>query len=198
MQSMMTVTMTPEVCNLASVPQHFAFREATCKRLKYQGYKNFVWVREFTEADVIHWHYFLENKVAAPYQINLELCADWSRWMVNYYHTRIAMSERDRHYMANGNNDDHYGCCRWEGLGSDAGGRYAGKEGGKRYQKESPERFQPFGGRWHGTIGEVKCTKIASKKVAASTLHTVKVKIGGKEQVVATKTQYNRGESFEG
>ena len=196
MRGFLTVTMAKAVCDRNPVQTHYAFFKAAIKRLKYQGFSPFVWVKEFQKNGSIHWHVFTQKGVGAPGEINMPMTNDWSRWAVNYYRKHW-IDERSEKYMLVGNGKDFFGACRWEELASEAGGMYAGKEAGKRYQKDAPERFAMQGGHWWRAVGKIDCTPTGTKTVPVTSLHTVKCKIGGSEQVIATKLQFNRGSAFD-
>ena len=192
MRGFATLTMPPNVCNAVPPKVHYKFIEAAIKRCKYQKLTPLVWVKEFQENESIHWHLFCRASTGQPGTINEQMTRDWSTWMTNYYR-RYHVDAYSTHYMEFGNGKDFHGCVRWEELQSDAGGKYAGKEGAKRYQKFAPERFRSAGGRWWGKIGEINVTPTGVKKVQVDRIATAKIKIGGEVLHIATNLQFNHG-----
>ena len=193
MESMLTLTMTPPVFRNNSVKFHRNVMTLAGKKLRYDGVENYVWVREFQKNNSVHWHYFTDMKVSErPGAVNELLSDRWRRWMVNHYRRHGWISNDCCRGMLNGNGRDFRGCCRFEQLRDSAGGRYAGKEGSKRFQKSANRGWEKAGRWWAATKGVV-CTPISTAKVAADKLQTATIKVDGEDHEVIHKIQFNRG-----
>lgn len=96
--------------------------------------------------------------------------------------------------MRNGDGKDFGGCCQFERLLTHAAGRYAGKEGSKRYQKLAPKKWRSSGCAWWRCSSNVKCSPIDSIQVHPSKLDGVNMIIDEDREVeVLFKVQRNKG-----
>lgn len=192
MTSMITMTMTPQVHRMHDADTHKAALKAGLEKLRRQGVNQYCWVREHQASGSVHWHVFTDWNVESPGQINDTESQAWSHWFADYYGDRKA-NQRSHYFMKNGDGKDFRGCVRVEQLLTEAAGRYAGKEGAKRFQKEAPTKWRRAGCAWWRASRNVKCTPVKTETVQASTLDSTKVMIGGWERDVAFRVQFNRG-----
>lgn len=208
--SMLTMTMTPDVHKLCTVKEHRRALANALQRLRDRGISQYCWVREFQGNGSVHWHVFTDKTVGSPGEVNSDLSRDWCEYWASLYfdriipHSELALKkrisvgenrkkQRDRNKMETGNNAEFLGCCRFEQLRTDAAGRYAGKEGAKRFQKLAPGKWQNGGGAWWRASRGVKCTPIKRVAVPADTIESTSIDIGGKEVDVAYRVQFSRG-----
>ena len=198
MTSMLTITMNDQVERRNPVTFHRKTLQLALQKLRDDGVNQYCWVREFQtakedETASVHWHVFTDLDVhLTPGGINDELGDRWRRWMVRRCRKGWC-SESAAEKMLKGNRRDFKGCCRFEQLRSDAAGRYAGKEGAKRFQKKAPPRWVN-GGAWWRASSKVKCSVKKTVVVDAKTLEEKRVDIGGGNSVtVIHKIQFGRG-----
>lgn len=196
--SMFTFTMTPRVNRVHSVREHKNALKAALQKLRRSGVGQYCWVREYQENNSIHWHVFTDLVIDEPGNVNAGLSRSWSRWFATYY-KRLCGNADDYKKMTSvvlsgtGNcRDDFYGCVRCDQLESDAAGRYAGKEGGKRFQKRPPAKWKRGGAWWDSSRG-ITCTPVKTVQVPTATIKTRTVKTHDGEIEVAFKLQYARG-----
>ena len=191
MQSMFTITMSDEVSRRNSVEFHQSTLKAALQKMRRDGITQYTWVREFQRNGSVHWHVFTDLWVAAPGVVNEELSSIWSHWMVDRYrdgwiNARCALN------MTNSSRGGFVGCVRVEQLHGDIGGRYAGKEGSKRFQKIAPARWAN-GGRWWGNSRNMNCTAGNIKRLSVEALEHAEVKINGKTRHIPYRVQFNKG-----
>ena len=191
MQSMFTVTMADEVSKRNSVEFHQATLKAALQKMRRDGINQYTWVREFQKNGSVHWHVFTDLWVGSPGSVNNELSCHWSRWMVSRYEEGW-INERCRRNMTTASKDGFVGCVRVEQLHGDIGGRYAGKEGSKRFQKIAPKRWRA-GGRWWGNTRSMSCTPEKITRLSVEALEHAEVKINGKTRHIPYRVQFNRG-----
>lgn len=194
--SMFTFTMTPHCSRTNSVDRHRAMLRNILQRLRDHGVGQYCWVREFQGNASVHWHVFTDKHVGKPGEVNNDLTDEWSHWFATSYYrgkTETEAAKASRYRMIHGNGADFRGCCRVEQLRSHAAGRYAGKEGAKRFQKRSPERWRN-GGAWWRPSRNVKCTPIKTVSVYPSTIKESSVTLpDGRILSVPNKIQFCRG-----
>lgn len=203
MESMLTLTMTPLCHQKCSPAMHRKACKLALQRLRDQGIRDYVWVREFQKNGSVHWHIFTSETVGAPGDVNHELSHDWRMWWCSLYWDKIIGESKvpkikkrhaiSRARMERGNGKDFHGSCRFEQLKSEAAGRYAAKEGAKRFQKHAPGKWKNEGGAWWRASKSIVCTPIKEVYVPGSTLETVTIKIKNQPVEVAYKLQQNRG-----
>lgn len=205
MRSMLTLTMSPLCHQLAEPGMHRKAFKLALQRLRDTGIRHWVWVREFQSNGSVHWHVFTERSVAKPGDVNEDMTRDWIDYWSSLYWDRIhkytgnvkafaAKLKRSRWHMENGNGGDFRGCCRFEELKTEAAGRYASKEGAKRFQKIAPGDWMLEGGGWWRAARCVECTPIKTAYVNADSLSTQSVTIGNGNKIdVAMKLQYSLG-----
>ena len=191
MKSMLTITMPPPVFENNTIPFHLATLKAALQKLRRDGVNQYTWVREFQENDSIHWHVFTDLDVAAPGEVNRELSKHWCRWMIGRYSREWIDDECSKNMITDGK-DGFVGCCRFEQLRGDAGGRYAGKEGSKRFQKKAESGWEHVG-RWWGNSRNMKCTEGDIKRLSVEALEHAEVKINGKTRHIPYRVQFGKG-----
>ena len=125
-------------------------------------------VREFQGNGSVHWHVFTTVRVAEPGEVCSRSSVEWSKWFASYYQ-KLGASAACVRKMTHGNGSDFIGCCRFEQLQTEAAGRYAGKEGAKRFQKLAPRKWRD-GGAWWRASRNVTATPIETVEVAADDL----------------------------
>lgn len=190
--SMLTLTMTPKVNLTHSVDDHRKSIKAVCQRLRRDHVQAYCWVREFQSNGSVHWHVFTDLHVGQPGDINRFESNDWSRWWAEYWRKKNASLECVRK-MIHGNGKE-FQCCRFEQLKTNAGGRYAAKEGAKRFQKVPPRRWRKNGGAWWRASRGLTCTPIKTIEVSGDSLQWATVKRpDGTELDVPLKLQFSRG-----
>jgi len=191
MQSMFTVTMTPQVSRRNSVDFHQATLAACLQKMRREGIGQYCWVREFQENRSVHWHIFTDLVVSTSGNVNKDMSSHWSHWMVDRCRQGW-INERDALKMVSPSWDGFAGCVRVEQLIGNAGGRYAGKEGSKRFQKVAPKRWK-HGGNWWYPSRNIKCTPIGLKRLSVEALEHAEVKINGKTRHIPYRVQFNKG-----
>lgn len=203
MRSMLTLTMTP-LCHGLCPPHVHRYAMKLClQRLRDKGIRDYVWVREFQKNGSVHWHVFTSKQVCSPGRVNEDLSTDWSNWWADVYWKRLIGTPKDDKFrkkfsvsewhMRNGNRKDFRGCCRFEELRTEAAGRYAAKEGAKRFQKLAPVEWLDEGGAWWRPSKTIKCTPICEELIDSDVLETTKIEIKGKTEEIAYKLQQNLG-----
>ena len=200
MTTMHTLTVHDRVAKFITPEIGKALLHASLQKLRRRRASQYVWVREFTKKGNVHWHIFSDYKTSAGDEVDKAESVRWSCWF----------SDRCRHVtgdmvglefayrlMAEGNGKDFNGCVRVERLRDDAAGRYAGKEGAKRFQKMAPPGWEQAG-RWWGASRSLVCTPHSRVQVRASSLLGAEVKThDGKLLSVPFKNQFGRGKSKE-
>ena len=196
MLTMLTFTMTPECNDAASVDQHREIFKRALQHLRDKHEKSeYVWVREFQDNESIHWHIFAGFRCEPDDgDIDTVLTRHWSRWFAKQYFRLFP--HLDYGFMREGNGSDFYGCVRVELLRTEAAGRYAGKEGGKRLQKEPPEKWRVGGGAWWRNSKGVKCTELRRVKVNVTEVDSARLIIDGKPIEVPYRVQFNASKKF--
>ena len=205
MRSMLTLTMTPLCHNLVPPAVHRkAFRNNALQRLRDMKVRDWLWVREFQGNGSVHWHVFTALDVGAPGQVNEDLSHDWSIWWSALYWDRLITSPANKDHakrrkisrarMERGNFKKFKGCCRWEQLKTEAAGRYAAKEGAKRFQKKAVGEWEHEGGAWWRSNKGMTCTPIRQEYVYTKDLASRTVDLpDGKQIDVAYKLQQSLG-----
>ena len=191
MQSMITITMADEVSRRNSVEFHQATLKAALQKLRRDGVNQYCWVREFQKNGSVHWHIFTDLVVGAAGEVNRELSTLWQWWMVDRYRQGW-INQRCIDDMTSPGKDGFVGCIRVEQLHGDIGGRYAGKEGSKRFQKIAPKRWRD-GGAWWRASRNVQCTPEGIKRLSVEALEHAEIKINGKTRHIPYRVQFNRG-----
>lgn len=191
MQSMFTITMQDQVSRRNSVEFHQGTLAAALQKMRRDGISQYCWVREFQENRSVHWHVFTDLKVERSGKINHKLSSRWSQWMVDRYRQGW-ISDDAAQKMVTPSHDGFVGCVRVEQLKGDAGGRYAGKEGSKRFQKRAPKRWK-HGGNWWYPSRNIKCTPLGIKRLSVEALEHAEVKINGKTRNIPFRVQFNKG-----
>lgn len=200
MLTMHTITIQRDIAKLVNPDDGKALLHACLQRLRRQGGSAYVWVREFTKRGTPHWHVFSNFETRSACEVDAAVSIDWSNWFAKLLAVRMGYPAR--HFvnflrMSSGNGGDFLGCVRVERLRSDAAGRYAGKEGAKRFQKVAPDGWQ-LAGRWWGASRSVVCTPRRRVQVRTSSLKSKKVKMGcGKVVDIPYRNQFGRGQSRE-
>lgn len=198
MTSMLTITLHDEVSNQLEVIDHRNLLRASLQRLRRSGASQYVWVREHQRNGTPHWHIFTDQHIDAG--VDEILSTQWSRWVSEYCHKIIQDPAllRPLAFMSDGNGKDFIGCCRYEKLRDDAAGRYAGKEGAKRFQKQAPKKWKNSGAWWRASRN-VQCTPIERVQVRTSSLMSTSVQLpDGTSIDVPFRLQFSRGQSCEG
>ena len=195
MNTMLTITMSSQVHRDNTVDVHKRCLKAALQRLRYRkSSTQYCWVREHQDNGNVHWHIFTDAITESPGKVDDLESNYWRRWMVNYYSKNGRISDRSRHFMRHGNGNDFDGCCRFERLLTNAAGRYAGKEGSKRYQKVSSKKWQRAGCAWWRCSGNIQCTPIDSIQVHPSKLEGINLVLDGEREVeVLFRVQRNKG-----
>lgn len=193
MKTMVTITLHRDVSFVMSVDEHKALLHASLQRLRRQGATQYCWVREHQENGTPHWHIFTDHECSDG--VDKRQSIDWSNWVANYCH-KYCLGEglkRPLFYMSEGDGKDFLGCTRVERLRDDAAGRYAGKEGAKRFQKVAPFKWQESG-RWWAASRSIKCTPTKRVQVPTYSLKSTTIKLeSGHELEVPFKLQFSRG-----
>ena len=189
--SMWTFTMTDKCHRDHSVKQHKKVLWALIQGLRRLGISQYVWVREFQENGSVHWHIFVAYDVGRPGEINHELSSHWSKWFASQYRKMNGSAECVRK-MSFGNGFTFHGCTQVEQLRTEAGGRYAAKEGAKRFQKQAPKKWAKAG-RWWGASRGIECSPIKTIQVDPDSLEGCEIEIDGQMRSVAFKLQHSRG-----
>lgn len=193
MQSMLTLTIQAEVSRRNPVATHKLWLSNALQRLRDRGTSQYCWVREFQdETRSVHFHVFTDDVVGEPGGVDVPSSKDWSRWTIKHYQRHGWISDSAAAKMIATSYDGFVGCCRVEQLKSNAGGRYAGKEGGKRYQKVAPKRWRNSG-RWWAASRNVICTPTGEKKIHGRYLERTTVEVNGELIEVPHRIQFNKG-----
>lgn len=184
--------LTPEVAKLM-------LKEAL-RKLRREGGTNYVWVREFTKKGAVHYHVFSDFVQQSEDEVDAELSKKWSKWWGRLARRRtgnlIGLDEQYR-LMEVGNGKDFLGSVRIERLRDSAAGRYAGKEGAKRFQKVAPAGWSKAG-RWWANSQSLTCTPLRRVQVRVSSLKSSNVTLpDGTCLDVPFKNQFGRGHSVE-
>lgn len=194
MCSMLTITMRDQVAFRNSVEFHRKTIRLACQRLRDTGVNQYCWVREFQTGGRVHWHIFTDLKISRSNNgVDVKLSKAWSRWMIQRYQKSGWCNDESALKMIADSYDGFVGCCRFERLRTKTGGgRYAGKEGAKRFQKLAPPRWRN-GGAWWRCSYNVKCTPTGEKRIHGRYLQKTTVEINGEEKEVPHKIQFNKG-----
>ena len=203
MRSMLTLTMTPLAHKLVPPHVHRHAMKLCLQRLRDKGIRDYVWVREFQKNGSVHWHVFTSKQVGSPGQVNEDLSFDWRHWWADLYWKKLISPatlpgakkchKLSEWHMRHGNRNDFKGCCRFEELKTEAAGRYAAKEGAKRFQKLAPIEWLDEGGAWWRPSKSITCTPICEEWIHSSMLEVTEVEIKGKAESIAYKLQQNLG-----
>ena len=196
MSSMHTLTYQLRVSKFITPTIATGMLEDALRKLRKSGGKNYVWVREFTKKGAVHFHIFSDYKQTSNDEVDKAESKRWSKWWARMTRRRTGdIMGLDRQYalMELGNGRDFIGCVRVERLRDDAAGRYAGKEGAKRFQKIAPEGWTRAG-RWWANNRALKCTPVDRIQVRTSSLKSSNVTLpDGTVLDVPFKNQYGRG-----
>ena len=200
MSSMHTLTFQLRVAKILLPEVASGMLKDALRRLRTEGGKNYVWVREFTKKGAVHYHVFSDYQQKSKDEVDVVQSKKWSRWWGRMTRRRtgnlIGLDEQYR-LMEVGNGKDFLGCVRVERLRHDAAGRYAGKEGAKRFQKVAPAGWENAG-RWWANNQSLKCTPLRRVQVRTSSLKSSNVTLpNGKCLDVPFKNQFGRGKSVE-
>lgn len=191
-RSMLTLTMTPHVNAFHSVADHRKSIKALLQKLRRDSIDSYCWVREFQTNGSVHWHVFTDFTVGVPGDVNEFMSAEYSRWWADYWRKKNAGVE-DWRKMVHGDGRG-FRCCRFEQLRTEAGGRYAAKEGAKRFQKVPPKRWRKDGGAWWRCSRALTCTPLKTIEVSGDSLQWAKFnRPDGTEIEVPLKLQFSRG-----
>lgn len=193
MTSMVTITYQADVSLALGVLDHKRHMHAALQRLRRQGGDRYIWVREFTERGIPHWHLF--TNLDCSEGVDEERSIDWSQWHSSQCWKDLKGAGFDRHliHMADGDGKDFRGCVRVERLRDDAAGRYAGKEGAKRFQKIAPPKWAKSG-RWWAPSRNIKCTPTDRVQVLADSLASTKIELeNGTTLDVPFRLQFSKG-----
>ena len=167
MTSMHTLTFQIRVAKILMPEVANGMLKDALRRLRKEGGSNYVWVREFTKKGAVHYHVFSDYLQKSADEIDVEQSKEWSRWWARMTRRRtgdlVGLDEQYR-LMEVGNGRDFLGCVRVERLRNDAAGRYAGKEGAKRFQKVAPSGWENAG-RWWANNQSLKCTPLRRVQV---------------------------------
>lgn len=197
--TMVTLTMTPQVNDAHDVDRHKKALKAALKKIERLGSTQYCWVREFQANESLHWHIFCTLPCSDG--IDYALSEKFSRWWAAYYgkHNASRKSIRD---MIHGDGKG-FRCVRVERLRSDVGGRYAGKEGAKRFQKVPPKKWcctidktgkkTGGGGAWWRASYGMDCTPIDELQVDASTIQEYTFEKDGRTISVPYRIQFSKG-----
>lgn len=212
---MVTLTVHPWVEAAFSVVVHKRALEAYLQFSRRRGWGQYVWVREFQSIGSVHWHVFhsFECKAsgddAVGAEVDLELSKEVSLWWAEYYGKKTSCERcgvgafadcealggecgRALRRMSASRSRDFVGACRVESLRDSAAGRYAGKEGAKRFQKEAPAKWQKAGAWWRGSRG-IKCTPTKQVMVPFETLASSVIEVNGLVIDNVWRLQFSRG-----
>ena len=200
MKSMHTLTFQLRVAKILMPEVAVGMLKDALKRLRKEGGKNYVWVREFTENGAVHYHIFSDYEQKAISEIDEAQSRKWSIWWARMTRRRTGdLVGLDKQYrlMETGNKRDFLGCVQIERLRDSAAGRYAGKEGAKRFQKIAPPGWESSG-RWWANNQGLSCTPIRRCQVRTSSLKSSNVTLpDGRCLDVPFKNQFGRGKSVE-
>jgi hypothetical protein len=196
---MVTLTLCPEANDLP-VESHKNALRASLERLRRWKVSQYCWVREFQASGSVHWHIFTSGGKFTDLPsgaIDKEASRDWSKWWAGVYRKMGVPDCSGLRFMADGDGKGFLGSVRVERLRSDAGGRYAGKEGAKRFQKVPPEKWQLNGGAWWRGSRGITCTPIETTVIDAVELKAATVTINGEPKEIAYRMQYGLGVKLE-
>ena len=200
MTTMHTLTVHAKVAKFVVPENGSVLLHAALQKLRRSGASQYVWVREFTKQGSVHWHIFSDYKTRSKDEVDKAESILWSLWFSKSVRKATGdMVGLDYAYklMANGDGKEFLGCVRVERLRDDAAGRYAGKEGAKRFQKVAPDSWAE-GGRWWGASRSLTCTAISRVQVRLSSLKSAEVKLkDGTSLHVPYRNQFGRGKSVE-
>ena len=196
MVSMHTLTFQLRVAKILMPETATAMLKDALRKLRKAGGVNYVWVREFTKKGAVHYHIFSDYEQKAKSEVDDSESRKWSRWWGRMARRRtgdlVGLDEQYR-LMEVGNGKDFLGCVRVERLRSDAAGRYAGKEGAKRFQKIAPPGWEKAG-RWWCKSQALTCTPLRRLQVRTSSLKSSNVVLpDGTCLDVPFKNQFGRG-----
>lgn len=196
MKTMHTLTFQSRVAKFLMPEVASAMLKDSLRKLKNEGASNYVWVREFTRKGTVHYHIFSDFETQSNDEVDVDLSRRWSKWWARMTRRRTGdIVGLDEHYssMESGNGADFAGCVRVERLRDDAAGRYAGKEGAKRFQKVAPPGWESAG-RWWGKSKSVECTPLGRVQVRTSSLKGASVELADGSSIdVPFKNQFGRG-----
>ena len=196
MTSMHTLTFQLRVAKIIMPDVAAGMLKDALRRLRKEGGKNYVWVREFTKKGAVHYHIFSDYKQKSEDEVDVSQSRRWSRWWAKMTRRRTGdLVGLDSQYllMEVGNGKDFLGCVQVERLRDDAAGRYAGKEGAKRFQKIAPDGWKNAG-RWWANNQSLKCTPLSRVQVRTSSLKSCNVKLkDGNTIDVPFRNQFGRG-----
>ena len=200
MASMHTLTFQLRVAKIIMPDTAAAMLKDALRKLRNDGGKNYVWVREFTKKGAVHYHIFSDYRQSSKDEVDVAQSRKWSRWWARMTRRRtgdlVGLDEQYR-LMEVGNGKDFLGCVQVERLRDDAAGRYAGKEGAKRFQKVAPEGWLNAG-RWWANNQALKCTPLSRVQVRTSSLKSCNVILkDGKSIDVPFKNQFGRGKAID-
>lgn len=188
MVSMLTVTHSDRAERDHDVKDLVEGRRSVIRCAKKMGASKIIWVREFQANASVHWHIFTNRSVGEPGDINHGLGRKVSRHYADHLRRKNLSSECWRN-MVHGDGKG-FRCCRWEQLmDANAGGRYCGKEGAKRFQKEPPPKWIQSGGWWRAT-SNVTVTPITTGRVRACDIAWSEIMIDDSSIDVPCKLQY--------
>ena len=200
MVSMHTLTFQLRVAKILMPETSSAMLKDALRKLRKAGGKNYVWVREFTEKGAVHYHIFSDYEQSSNLEVDVSESKKWSSWWAKMTRRRTGdLVGLDNQYrlMEVGNGLDFYGSVQVERLRSDAAGRYAGKEGAKRFQKIAPPGWEKAG-RWWANNRGLKCTPLDRLQVRTSSLKSSMVTLANGTCIdVPFKNQFGRGLSAE-
>ena len=200
MTSMHTLTFQLRVAKILMPDVSVGMLKDALKRLRKEGGKNYVWVREFTKKGAVHYHIFSDYEQKSKDEVDVVQSKEWSRWWARMTRRRTGdLVGLDKQYrlMETGNGKDFLGCVQVERLRDDAAGRYAGKEGAKRFQKVAPPGWEKSG-RWWANSQGLTCTPLRRCQVRTSSLKSSNVILpNGVCLDVPFKNQFGRGKTVE-
>ena len=196
MVSMHTLTFQLRVAKILMPETASAMLKDALRKLRKSGGANYVWVREFTENGAVHYHIFSDYEQSSNFEVDVAESKKWSSWWAKMTRRRTGdLVGLDNQYrlMEVGNGLDFNGSVQVERLRSDAAGRYAGKEGAKRFQKVAPPGWERAG-RWWGNNRGLKCTPLDRLQVRTSSLKSSMVTLPDGTCIdVPYKNQFGRG-----
>ena len=200
MTSMHTLTYQLRVAKILMPEVASGMLKDALRRLRKEGGSNYVWVREFTKKGAVHYHIFSDYKQKSKSEVDVDQSKKWSRWWARMTRRRTGdLFGLDEQYrlMETGNGRDFLGCVQVERLRDDAAGRYAGKEGAKRFQKVAPNGWERAG-RWWANSQSLKCAPLGRVQVRTSSLKSSNVMLpDGTCLDVPFKNQFGRGKAME-
>lgn len=140
---MLTLTMPPLVFQSAEPSSHKRIFQTCLQRLRRQGVDNYCWVREYQANGSLHWHVFCQSRIwKGP--IDYESSKEWSKWFASRYEATFLRTIGLDEELSEAIEKTGKAACRIERLRCSASGRYAAKEGAKRFQKKAPDGFTGF------------------------------------------------------